>query len=64
MTPEAVHSSAHPPFRIRTSTCSPVNPIGLKGGPNGYAYFGNSALRFLDPLGMDEWCGLTDGFFG
>ena len=40
------------------------DPLGLKGGTNAYVYCENSPAIYLDPLGMGEWCGLSDGFFG
>jgi RHS repeat-associated protein len=41
-----------------------ADPIGLQGGMNLYAYCENDPIAYRDPLGLDEWCGLSDGFFG
>jgi RHS repeat-associated protein len=33
------------------------DPIGMRGGKNGYAYVGNDPLRYIDPLGLVKWSG-------
>jgi RHS repeat-associated protein len=37
------------------------DPIGLKGGKNGYAYVTNDPLRHVDPMGLVKWTGTFAG---
>lgn len=40
------------------------DPIMLGGGMNLFSYCSANPIIKLDVSGTDEWCGLTDGFFG
>jgi RHS repeat-associated protein len=37
------------------------DPIGLRGGINGYVYVTNTPLRFVDPMGLVKWTGTVLG---
>jgi RHS repeat-associated protein len=41
-----------------------ADPIGIQGGINLYVYCSGNPATKVDRSGKDEWCGLTDGFFG
>lgn len=37
------------------------DPIGLRGGKNGYVYVANDPLRHVDPMGLVKWTGTVLG---
>ena len=41
-----------------------ADPIGINAGINVYGYCGNNPIVKSDVLGEQEWCGISDGFFG
>ncbi|GIK26189.1 MAG: hypothetical protein BroJett006_24350 [Betaproteobacteria bacterium] len=54
-----LHDNGHRTYDSLTGRYTTFDPIGLRGGINGYSYANQNPLSYVDPKGLVSWSGTS-----